>query len=138
MLSTMEKRYLYRGFKDTLMSMGVPIKYIPLTGTIQQKNGKVSLAWDENNSVDTWGSLSYNTRQDYSIGKPTNTQTENKVSFLISDFETFSINPRPKDALDITIRGQVKRFVIIGDGVGADFPELFYVADIDSVEHINP
>lgn len=133
-----EKKYLYNGFKTILMEMGVQIEYFPLTGSIQNKNGKVQLQWNESGGINTWGSISYNNRQDYSIGRPTETSTENRVSFLKSDFETFSISPRPKDALDITVAGVTTRYVIIGDESGADFPELFYVANIDTLPHINP
>ena len=138
MLSIAEKKYLYECFKSVLSTMGVQVRYLPLKGKIQAKNGKVSLDHDEVNYIDTWGNFSYNKRQDYSIGSPTETQTENRVSFLVSDFSTFSISPRPKDALDITVRGITKRYIIVGDENGADFPDLYYVCNIDSIEHINP
>lgn len=138
MLSLSEKKYLASGFIDVLSTMGVRVKYLPLKGKIQDKSGKIRMQWDEDNAVDTWGNLSYNRHQDYSIGRDTEVKTECRVSFLISDFETFSINPQTKDALDITKNGVTKRYVIIGPDDSADFPELFYVANIDSVEHANP
>lgn len=138
MLSMAEKRYLAEGFIDVLSTMGVRVKYFPLLGNIQDKSGKIRMQWDENNGVETWGNLSYNKYQDYSIGKGTETSIESRLSFLISDFDTFLISPKPKDAVDVTKNGVTKRYVIIGPDNSADFPELFYVANVDSLEHINP
>lgn len=138
MLSLSEKKYLYSGTQKVFENMGFQVKYIPLLGNIQSKNGKVALHWDESNYVNTWGTFSRNNILDYSIGKPTDTSTECKLAFLVTDYDTFSINPKTKDAVELTIRGVTKRFVITGNDSGADFPDLIYVCNIDAIEHINP
>ena len=138
MLTLTEKKYIYNGMKEVLTNMGFQVRYFPLLGKIQDKSGKVKLNWDEVNYVDTWGTFSRNSIQDYSVGKPTETNTESKIAFLVTDFDTFSINPKTKDAVEIVIRGERKRFVIVGNEPSADFPDLYYVCNIDSIEHINP
>ena len=139
-MTNSEKVYLYNGFKTILENMGFLVKYIPLDSTksLQNAYGKIELKWDESAAVNTLGTFSTGKFQDYDLGSHSSTSTENRLAFLISDFSTFYISPKPKDALDVTIGNEVKRFVIVEQDSGADFPFLFYVANIDSVEHINP
>lgn len=139
-MTNSEKVYLHNGFKTILQKMGFQVKYIPLdtTQSLQNKYGKVELKWNESGAVNTWGTFSTGKFQDYDLGTHSNTSTENRIAFLISDFSTFYLSPKPKDAIDITIGNTVKRFVIVEQDSGADFPFLFYVANIDSIEHINP
>ena len=138
-MTNAEKKYLYSGFKKTFQSMGFQITYLPLkSNPIQNKYGKIELSWDDSLAVNTWGNYSTGKYQDYDLGRHSETSTERRIAFLISDFETFSISPKPQDALDIVIGGITKRFVIVEQDSGADFPFLFYVANVDSIEHINP
>jgi hypothetical protein len=139
-ISNNEKKYIALGFKKTFQEIGVPITYIPIneSAPFQNKFGDFDVVWKENESIQTWGNISTNTFQDYSLKGSGRLSSEATISFLVSDFDTFSITPHMKDALDVTLHGEVIRYIIIGPDQGADWQEMIYAARCDTKEHINP
>lgn len=139
-MTNSENKYLYNGFKTIFQNIGFQVTHIPLKTDVplQDKYGKIEMQWDESAAKVTWGNYSTGKYQDYDLGRHSETSTERRIAFLISDYETFTIAPKPQDALDITVNGVTKRFVIVEQDAGADYPNLFYVANVDSLEHINP